>query len=257
METKRTRTQVRSQSAIAQGAMVVGMTVILIAIIVVITVPRSKSRNFPNTPNITTSSSSSISGGSSSSLPSSSAGSSSSALVSSSSGPASSSSSALASSSSAGSAVPYGCNLLPCLNGGTCIPVGLAGFTCDCLPGVSGSLCEIPGCSDSTTTQLANQINITCWENGPDPHFVPTYVTPFLDNSTGTVMDGFVMVSLSSNVVYAAYSDLSRSCVYTFLGSPANGYVSVANFSYWRDETHSPLFYVTPFSCSTTTPCVL
>ena len=34
-------------------------------------------------------------------------------------------------------------DVIPCLNGGQCMTTGGAEFTCNCMPGFSGDLCEI------------------------------------------------------------------------------------------------------------------
>src|SRR6185437_6562203 len=164
----------------------------------------------------TSTGSSSSNAPSSSSLPSSSSEqSSSSGSMSSSSGSLSSSS--LVASSSSGVHVSQACNTFPCLNGGTCIPQGINGFVCDCIPQVTGTLCQIPACIDCTTSQLVNQANISCWLEGPNPEFAPTWTTPFLDNTTNLVTDAFLVTSSTLGLLILSYSDPTRECSFIFM----------------------------------------
>ena len=55
------------------------------------------------------------------------------------------------------------CELKPCMNNATCIPVGKAGFVCSCAPGYTGQKCEF--------TLAGHGKNKTCFNGGVEVTF--------------------------------------------------------------------------------------
>ncbi|XP_038069836.1 cubilin-like [Patiria miniata] len=73
---------------------------------------------------------------------------------------------------SARSVGSFGCILNSCLNGGTCRPIGLSGFNCECLNGFEGTRCEIELVAAKATIYISSPSYPSNYQNNLDIQWV-------------------------------------------------------------------------------------